>query len=172
MHTASNILLTRRSIRQYKPLQITDDQLNAILTAGLFAPSAMNEQAWMLGVIQNPNELQKVAQAAMSMTGSADSPFYNAPTLIIVFVQKDAIAPLSDGALCLGNMMNQAKAEGLGSCWIHCVIDLFQTEEGRALKAQWSVPEDYQAVGSCIVGVPDEAPTAKPRAKDTVIMLK
>ena len=45
MHTASNILLTRRSIRQYKPLQITDDQLNAILTAGLFAPSAMNEQA-------------------------------------------------------------------------------------------------------------------------------
>ena len=170
MHTASNILLTRRSIRQYKPLQITDDQLNAILTAGLFAPSAMNEQAWKLVVIQNPNELQKVAQAAMSMTGSADSPFYNAPTLIIVFVQKDAIAPLSDGALCLGNMMNQAKAEG--SCWIHCVIDLFQTEEGRALKAQWSVPEDYQAVGSCIVGVPDEAPTAKPRAKDTVIMLK
>ena len=106
MHTASNILLTRRSIRQYKPLQITDDQLNAILTAGLFAPSAMNEQAWKLVVIQNPNELQKVAQAAMSMTGSADSPFYNAPTLIIVFVQKDAIAPLSDGALCLGNMMN------------------------------------------------------------------
>ena len=82
MHTASNILLTRRSIRQYKPLQITDDQLNAILTAGLFAPSAMNEQAWKLVVIQNPNELQKVDQAAMSMTGSADSPFYNAPTLI------------------------------------------------------------------------------------------
>ena len=51
MHTASNILLTRRSIRQYKPLQITDDQLNAILTAGLFAPSAMNEQAWKLVVI-------------------------------------------------------------------------------------------------------------------------
>ncbi|MFR7474320.1 MAG: nitroreductase family protein [Christensenellales bacterium] len=88
MHTALNILLTRRSIRQYKPLQITDDQLNAILTAGLFAPSAMNEQAWKLVAIQNPNELQKVAQAAMSMTGSADSPFYNAPTLIIVFVQR------------------------------------------------------------------------------------
>ena len=160
MHTASNILLTRRSIRQYKPLQITGDQLNAILTAGLFAPSAMNEQAWKLVAIQNPNELQKVAQAAMSMTGSADSPFYNAPTLIIVFVQKDA------------NMMNQAKALGLGSCWIHCVIDLFQTEEGRALKVQWSVPEDYQAVGSCIVGIPDEAPAAKPRAKDTVTVLK
>lgn len=75
MHTASNILLTRRSIRQYKPLQITDDQLNAILTAGLFAPSAMNEQAWKLVVIQNPNELQKVAQAAMSMTGSQIAPF-------------------------------------------------------------------------------------------------
>ena len=130
MHTASNILLTRRSIRQYKPLQITDDQLNAILTAGLFAPSAMNEQAWKLVAIQNPNELQKVAQAAMSMTGSADSPPLQCPYPYHCICSKDAIAPLSDGALCLGNMMNQAKALGLGSCWIHCVIDLFKPRKG------------------------------------------
>ena len=119
MNPTLQTLLSRRSIRYYQPQQISDEQLEAILQAGLFAPSAMNEQAWKLAVVQNPKTLGQLADAAMAVTGRDSNPFYNAPTLIVVFVKKDAIAPFSDGALCLGNMMNAAASLGLGSCWIH-----------------------------------------------------
>ena len=107
MNPTLQTILSRRSIRNYQPQQISDEQLEAILQAGLFAPSAMNEQAWKLAVVQNPKTLGQLADA-MAVTGRDSNPFYNAPTLIVVFVKKDAIAPFSDGALCLGNMMNAA----------------------------------------------------------------
>lgn len=172
MNPTQQTLLSRRSIRHYQPQQIADWQLEAILQAGLYAPSAMNEQAWKLVIVQDPEAMAQVSRAAMAQMHTDSSPFYNAPTLIIVFVKKDAIAPLSDGALCLGNMMNAACALDLGTCWIHCVIDLFSTPEGQALQAQWGVDACYQAVGSCVVGVAAEAPEAKPRAENTVLMIK
>ncbi len=171
MDQVQKTLLSRRSIRKYKTQQISKEQLQAVLTAGLYAPSAMNEQAWKLVAIQDPKELQKVTQAAMKLTGRTDSPFYNAPTLVIVFVKQDAIAPFSDGALSIGNMMNQAYALGLGSCWIHCVIDLFSTPEGKSMQKRWGISDEYISVGSCILGIPDEDPPAKPRVPGTTIIL-
>ena len=37
-------LLQRRSVRKYKPEQITDELLDAVLEAGLYAPTAKNNQ--------------------------------------------------------------------------------------------------------------------------------
>lgn len=48
----------RRSARKFKNEQIKDEELNAILEAGQYAPSAMNQQSWHFTVIQN-NELLK-----------------------------------------------------------------------------------------------------------------
>ena len=38
------LLKTRRSIRKYRPEQVPDELLDAVLEAGLYAPSAMNNQ--------------------------------------------------------------------------------------------------------------------------------
>ena len=172
MNPTLQTILSRRSIRNYQPQQISDEQLEAILQAGLFAPSAMNEQAWKLAVVQNPKTLVQLADAAMAVTGRDSNPFYNAPTLIVVFVKKDAIAPFSDGALCLGNMMNAAASLGLGSCWSHCAIDLFADEKGNPFRQQWQIDPQYQAVGSCIVGLPAETPQVKPRVENSVVYVR
>ena len=37
-------LLERRSVRKYKPEQITEELLDAVLEAGLYAPTAKNNQ--------------------------------------------------------------------------------------------------------------------------------
>ena len=42
MSEALGNLLERRSIRAYKPEQISEDELQSVLKAGLLAPSAMN----------------------------------------------------------------------------------------------------------------------------------
>ena len=38
------LLKTRRSIRKYRPEQVPDALLDSVLEAGLYAPSAMNNQ--------------------------------------------------------------------------------------------------------------------------------
>ena len=50
-------LKNRRSIRKYKPEQITDEELNAVLEAGTFAPTGMNRQSplWLWCRIRKPS---------------------------------------------------------------------------------------------------------------------
>ena len=43
---------TRRSIRKYKPEQITDEQLDAILEAGTYAATGMGKQSPVIVVVQ------------------------------------------------------------------------------------------------------------------------
>ena len=56
--TVRNIL-SRRSIRSYKTEQITDDALNAILEAGIYAATSRGREAWFLTAVQNPALLKK-----------------------------------------------------------------------------------------------------------------
>ena len=39
-------ILTRRSTRKFKEEQIKEEELDLILKAGIYAPSAMNKQSW------------------------------------------------------------------------------------------------------------------------------
>ena len=53
-------LLTRRSIRRYKPDPIPEEDLREILEAGLYAPSAINLQHWYFVAVQNPQALDEI----------------------------------------------------------------------------------------------------------------
>ena len=65
----------------------------------------------------------------------------------------------------MGNMMLEAHARGLGSCWIHRAKEVFAGEEGKKiLKSLGIDPEKYEGIGNLIVGYTDgEYPTAAPR---------
>ena len=45
---------TRQSVRAYRPEQIDEETLNAILRAGTFAPSGMGRQSGKIVVVQDP----------------------------------------------------------------------------------------------------------------------
>ena len=57
---AREALLTRRSIRRYKPDPISEEDLKEILEAGLSAPSAVNMQHWYFVAVQSPEALDEV----------------------------------------------------------------------------------------------------------------
>lgn len=44
----------RRSVKEYKPEQITDEELMAVLKAGMNAPSGGNKQSPVFIAVQNP----------------------------------------------------------------------------------------------------------------------
>lgn len=83
-------LKNRRSCRKYLPEQIKDDELNAILEAGTYAPTGMGKQSPYIVVVQEPELVKKLSRMNAAVAGMNGDPFYGAPTVLIVFADKDA----------------------------------------------------------------------------------
>ena len=174
MNETMKTLLNRRSIRQYKPEQIKDEELNAVLEAGKYAPSASGKQSPLFIAVQDKNVIEKLSKMNKAIMGRDDAnPYYGAPTVILVLADKNSSSPVQDASLALGNMFNAAYSLGLGSCWVNRVKEMFESEEGKNLLKEWGVEGDYIGVGSCALGYPDcEHPEAAPRKDNYVVMVK
>jgi nitroreductase len=185
MNETMKNLLDRRSIRRFEDKPVDAKELEAILEAGKYAPSAVNEQPWHFSVVQRPELLQKINAVTRELFAQSGnlmyeqraksegfSPFYNAPLFIIVSCDNAAVAPVQDGALALGNMFLAAKSLGIGSCWIHAMNYVLESAAGRELREELRIPEGYVLVGAGAFGYSTEKnPDPSPRKKDTVTYL-
>lgn len=165
MNEMIQTLISRRSVRKYKPEQIADSELQQILEAGMYAASAMGLQPVTMVVVQNKDTIAKLTAMNAKIMGTENDPMYGAPTIIVVLADMEKSPNAwSDGCLVLGNLMNAAAALGVGSCWINRAKEEFESEEGKALLRQWGLPEHLVGVGHCILGYADgPVPQAKPR---------
>ena len=170
MNETIKTLLERRSIRKFKPEQIKEEELNAILEAGMYAPSGANQQSALLVVIQDKELLKKLSAMNAAVLGKDIDPYYGAPTLVLVFADRSKVTPIEDASLALGNMFNAAASLCIGSCWVHRTKPMFETAEGKDLLRKWGVTGDHIGVGSCILGYPDGGhPKAAPRKDKFVV---
>lgn len=168
-----NTLKNRRSIRKYKEQQISEEQLNEILEAGMYAPTGKGAQSPVMVVIQNKELIRKISKMNAEVLGNSDNdPFYGAPTLIVVFADSSRTTYTEDGSLVIGNLMNAAYSVGVDSCWIHRAREVFLSEDGKALMKEWGISSNYIGIGNCILGYRNcEYPDAKPRKDGYVIRL-
>ena len=159
-------LRERRSVRQYKSEQITDEELQAVLEAGTYAPTAMGRQDPWIVAVQDPDIIAQLVRMNAAVLGMDGNPYYDAPTIVLVFGSRPDKwgNAVYDGSLVLGNMMNAAHAIGLGSCWIHREREMFDTEEGKALMRQFGLPEGLMGIGAIALGYPAAAPQ-QPKAR-------
>lgn len=171
MNETIKVLKERRSIRKYKDIQITEEELNTILECGMYAPSGKNRQSGLIVVIQNKELISKIAKINASFVNKEGlNPFYDAPTLIIVFADKNISTYIQDGSAIITNMLNAAYSIGVSSCWIHRAKETFETEEGKKLLQQWGIPSNYEGIGNCVLGYADcENPKPLPRKDNYVI---
>ena len=98
-------------------------------------------------------------------------PFYGAPVVLIVLAPKDWPTYIYDGSLLMGQLMQAAYAEGLGSCWIHRAKEEFEMEIGKEILKTLGLEGDYEGIGHCVIGYPDEAPAAAPRKDGRIYWL-
>ena len=162
-------LKNRRSCRKYLPEQIKDDELNAILEAGTYAPTGMGKQSPYIVVVQEPELVKKLSRMNAAVAGMDGDPFYGAPVVLVVLADKNRPTHIYDGSLVMGNLMNAAASLGIGSCWIHRAKEVFASEEGKALLKKWGVEGDYEGIGHCVLGYPaGDVPKAKPRKENYV----
>ena len=174
MNSGLNTLYERRSIRKYKPEQISDEELELVLKAGTCAPTAMNLQSPIIIAVQNKEEIAYISKLNAKIMGQEGiDPFYGAPTLLIVLADAASKNATKDGSLVMGNLMNAAHAVGLGSCWINRATELFDMQEGKELLKKWGIEGEYIGVGNCILGYADqELPAMKPRKDNYVYYIR
>lgn len=168
MNAALEAIYNRRSIRKYKAEQISREELEAVLKAGVCAPTGMNRQSPIILVVQEKEEIAYISKLNAAVNHWESDPFYGAPTVLIVLAEANSPHAVQDGSLVMGNMMNAASALGLGSCWINRAREVFDSTEGKALLAKWGIEGDYIGIGNCILGYPDEVREMKPRKENYV----
>ena len=162
----------RRSIRKFQKEQIKEEELQAILEAGTYAPTGMGAQSPVLVAVQDPETIQLLSQLNAAVMGASSDPFYGAPTVIVVLADPSRPTYVEDGSLVMGNLMNAAHSLDIGSCWIHRAKEVFAGEEGKKLLAKWGIPENYVGIGHCILGYRDcDYPAAKPRKENYVVRI-
>ena len=168
---AMNNLLNRRSVRKYQDKQVTDELLDQVLTAGLFAPTGMNRQNIVMVAVRDKETRDQLMRMNAAVMGAQNDPFYGAPCVIVVLGDPENYPVVENGSLVLGNLMNAAHAVGLGGCWIHRAKQMFETEEGKALLRAWGLKDTLVGIGNCILGYPAETPEARPRLDGRIVKI-
>lgn len=165
-------IAARRSCRAYQPEQIKPEELQAVVEAGTWAPTALNRQSPVIVAVQDKATRDQLSAMNAQIMGRDGDPFYGAPTVLVVLADRTIPTYVEDGSLVLGNLLLAASSIGLGSCWINRAKETFDTEEGKALLRKWGLdPERYRGVGNCILGYPaaGSIKPAAPRKADYVV---
>ena len=111
-----DIIKSRRSTRRFKTDIVSDEDLNAVLEAARFSPSAENKQPWKFIVIKNRDTMLKIVE--LSPFKGFHAFLRNGPILIAILVNsKRSKLVVLDGAICAQNLMLEAWARGLGTCF-------------------------------------------------------
>jgi nitroreductase len=108
----------RRSVRNFTTAPVTDQQLEAVLEAGRWAPSARNSQPWDFVVVRDPQVRSAIGDILRRVT-HAWKGLATAPVMIVVSVDplRDPEHFVEDGAAAAQNLCLAAQSQGLASSW-------------------------------------------------------
>ncbi len=165
-----DMLLTRRSVRAYKPDPVPTALLEEVLRAGTYAPTGGGRQSPVLVAVTDKAARDEISRLNATVMGKDTDPYYGAPVLVLALADPASSTWVEDASCALENMMLAAHALGLGSVWVHREREIFDSEAGKALLRAWGLPETLRGVGSIALGYASgPAPAPAPR-KDGYIV--
>ncbi|MBD3306416.1 nitroreductase family protein [candidate division KSB3 bacterium] len=137
---------TRRSIRKFTDQDVSDELVEKILTAGIWAPSGKNNQLWRFAVVKDPQFKAELAK----LTKHTDI-LENAPVLILVFVDHtvtyDAVKDANSIGACVQNMLLAIHSLGLAAVWIAEILKNKDEVKGRC-----QAPDPYELMAVVALG--------------------
>ena len=151
------IMQHRRSVRTYVPGAVTEEQLQAILQAGLLSPTGKGLRPWVFLVVRDPAMLQ-------SLSGCRTAPvkmLQEAACAIVVLGDGEASDVwVEDCSVAMAQMHLMADALGLGSCWVQG--RLREAADGRTSEAfvrdLLGIPERFRLEAILTLGPIDRHP--------------
>ncbi len=178
------LLKKRRSCRVFKETPVSVEQLQAIVEAGQWAPSPLNQQPFQFIAITDPDvkaKVQKIGIEAKQTVIDNGGPGWAAkypmnfvkecPLIIIVVYDSEKgglgsyfeqpHGALQSASACIQNMMLMATDFGLESLW-------FTFFNPSSLKQILNVPEKLDIAGAVMIGTPATKSKAPKRKKPEI----
>ncbi len=181
---------TRRSIRRYTDEPVSREQIEEVIQAGRFAPSAENRQPWRFIVVTDRAVISRlsdqikatirrllrfrfvlqlwrkelrdrdVLKLLYGVSHAEQDTIFFDAPALIFVVATDELFNDESCACCAQNMMLAAHALDLGSCWIGFASVLGL--RGQALE-EIGVPDGYYIAATLVVGHPKGSPQPQMR---------
>jgi nitroreductase len=166
--TIFDAIINRRSIRDFKDLDIPEKAIDALIEAIRWAPSAGNMQSRKFYFIFNKDVKVKLARAALNQHFIAQAPL----TVVACLDRKIAarygdrgvnLYSVQDVAASVMNLMLIAHELGLGSVWVGAFneFEVFEILE---------MPHNLRPIAIIPVGYPSKIPKPTPRAPQNEIV--
>jgi len=170
----------RRSVRSYTDEHVSKEQVEAVLEAGVWAPTAMQREPCRFIVIENKELIKYVSDEAKvlakqrfptyakHLSTEADVICYNAPVLILVCTEKDQFADnnFAESVLATENMFLKAYELGLGTCYMG-FVSLLKSKPDVLKKI--GVPDNYEMMVPLILGHPKTKQESGKRKKPNIL---
>jgi nitroreductase len=152
----------RRSIRKFKERKLDNKELNRVIEAGVWAPSAGNLQSWEVIVVKKEELKSKISTSAYMRDFICD-----APVILVICANSQVSGSIydergkelyciQDAACAAENMLLAAHALGLGACWIGSFDEDYLVE-------LLEINKHSRPVAIIPLGYPDETPLPPPR---------
>lgn len=162
MNDVLKAIKERRSVRAYSDKQLPQETLDLILEAGLYAPTAHNEQPWHFTIVQNKALLDTINKKTTEIFAQSDNEWlrglgsdsafrvtYDAPTVVFVSGRADAMARETDCSAAIENMLIAAQSLSVGSVWLGLLWPYMHLPE---TPAQLNIPEGYVLIHAIAFG--------------------
>lgn len=162
-------ILSRRSIRSYKPDKIEREKLERIIECGIWAPNGQHRESWEVRVVTNPDMLAEIDSLYnIHSDGKNSRAAFGAPA--VAFIAYDTTYDLSqvDCGLLGGNMMLAANSMGIGSCCLGGLARFMMSPEAATLLTRLDFPDTHRLLYAIAFGYPNETPAPNGRRTDNV----
>jgi nitroreductase len=174
-----NLLMNRRSIRDFQDREVPLSVVHEILQDTCLAPTASNGQPCRFIIIRDRRVMKRLSDESKrnllaDLAGNPDAPmkmyeaalrddafnvFYNALCLIYIIGSREVPSLEVDCALTAAYLMFSAASRGLGTCWIGLGAHI----RSREILREIGVPEGCRIVAPIILGYPTAVPPAAER---------
>ena len=159
----SELIKTRRSMRQFTDELLSGDDVKLLLRAGLMAPSSKGMHSYEFVVVEDKQML-----AALSECKAGGSDFLAGAPLAIVVLADPAVSDvwIEDASVAATHILLQAEDLGVGACWIQ-VRNRYTADERSAeqiVKSLLNIPEEKGVV--CIIALGHKGMERKPQNED------
>jgi len=160
MNVVTTVIKSRHSVRKFKPDAVSDIVIKDVLECAAQAPTAMNIQPWLFGVIKNKEVLAKIA-------GFADHGKFIAECAVCftIFGEKKETYYLEDCCAATENLILALQAHGVTSCWVAGDKKPY----GESIRKMLEVPEKYTLVSLVAAGDPAEITITKKKEMKNVV---
>lgn len=179
MNETLQTIAKRKSCRSYQNQMIKEEELQAILKAGIQAPSAMNRQLCEIYAITNlayidelTNAIKKVSEERGEKKPDSYHFSYHAPVLCIVSGPEYDSRRVEDGSCILENIFLAAASLNIGSCWINQLRDTQNVDEVRNVLNKLGIPPNHQVVGCAAIGYVNQEGAAKEKNESRIHIVR